>query len=379
MYDIVFIGGGAAGLFSAVLAKKRGLNVAVIEKNARVGKKLLSTGNGRCNLDNFDADISVYNNSFPSTALKRFPVERVIAVFNELGLMTRLEGQLVYPYSMLASSVLDCLRNNLNGVIVLTDTVVTEIIKANNKFDLITNNGSIQAARVVLCSGSVAGGGTNSTDLYVKHGHSVVAPCPSLTQIPCDSALIKGLTGVRHRVKATLTCGNASMTDIGEMLFKQSALSGIVSFNLSSLLARNKAECGIITIDFYPEYDMTELSRLILSGAFTYSAHKNIIALIRERAQSNSPDDIAHSAKNYKIGVTRGRDYANAQAVSGGLCTDEFNPLTMESLKNKGLYATGEVLDVDGKCGGYNLHWAWISSLSIIDAIAGNINQHTTI
>lgn len=379
MYDIVFIGGGAAGLFSAVLAKKRGLNVAVIEKNARVGKKLLSTGNGRCNLDNLDADISVYNNSFPSTALKRFPVERVIAVFNELGLMTRLEGQLVYPYSMLASSVLDCLRNNLNGVTVLTDTVVAEIIKANNKFDLITNNGSIQAARVVLCSGSVAGGGTNSTDLYVKHGHSVVAPCPSLTQIPCDSALIKGLTGVRHRVKATLTCGNASMTDIGEMLFKQSALSGIVSFNLSSLLARNKAECGIITIDFYPEYDMTELSRLILSGAFTYSAHKNIIALIRERAQSNSPDDIAHSAKNYKINVTRGRDYANAQAVSGGLCTDEFNPLTMESLKNKGLYATGEVLDVDGKCGGHNLHWAWISSLSIIDAIAGNINQQTTI
>lgn len=374
MYDIVFIGGGAAGLFSAVLAKKRGLNVAVIEKNARVGKKLLSTGNGRCNLDNLDADISVYNNSFPSTALKRFPVERVIAVFNELGLMTRLEGQLVYPYSMLASSVLDCLRNNLNGVTVLTDTVVTEIIKADNKFDLITNNGSIQAARVVLCSGSVAGGGTNSTDLYVKHGHSVVAPCPSLTQIPCDSALIKGLTGVRHRVKATLTCGNASMTDIGEMLFKQSALSGIVSFNLSSLLARNKADCGIITIDFYPEYDLTELSRLILSGAFTYSAHKNIIALIRERAQSNSPDDIAHSAKNYKINVTRSRDYANAQAVSGGLCTDEFNPLTMESLKNKGLYAIGEVLDVDGKCGGYNLHWAWISSLSIIDAIAGKIN-----
>lgn len=374
MYDIVFIGGGAAGLFSAVLAKKRGLNVAVIEKNARVGKKLLSTGNGRCNLDNLDADISVYNNSFPSTALKRFPVERVITLFNELGLMTRLEGQLVYPYSMLASSVLDCLRNNLNGVTVLTDTEATEIIKANNKFDLITNNGSMQAARVVLCSGSVAGGGTNSTDLYVKHGHSVVAPCPSLTQIPCDSALIKGLTGVRHRVKATLTCGNASMTDIGEMLFKQSALSGIVSFNLSSLLARNKADCGIITIDFYSEYDMTELRRLILSGAFTYSAHKNIIALIRERARSNSPDDIAHSAKNYKINVTRSRDYANAQAVSGGLCTDEFNPLTMESLKNKDLYAIGEVLDVDGKCGGYNLHWAWISSLSIIDAIAGKIN-----
>lgn len=374
MYDIVFIGGGAAGLFSAVLAKKRGLNVAVIEKNARVGKKLLSTGNGRCNLDNLDADISVYNNSFPSTALKRFPVERVITLFNELGLMTRLEGQLVYPYSMLASSVLDCLRNNLNGVTVLTDTEVTEIIKANNKFDLITNNGSMQAARVVLCSGSVAGGGTNSTDLYVKHGHSVVAPCPSLTQIPCDSALIKGLTGVRHRVKATLTCGNASMTDIGEMLFKQSALSGIVSFNLSSLLARNKADCGIITIDFYSEYDMTELRRLILSGAFTYSAHKNIIALIRERARSNSPDDIAHSAKNYKINVTRSRDYANAQAVSGGLCTDEFNPLTMESLKNKDIYAIGEVLDVDGKCGGYNLHWAWISSLSIIDAIAGKIN-----
>lgn len=379
MYDIVFIGGGAAGLFSAVLAKKCGFNVAVIEKNARVGKKLLSTGNGRCNLDNLDADISAYNNSFPSTALKRFPVERVVSVFNELGLMTRLEGQLVYPYSMLASSVLDCLRNNLDGVTVLTDTVVTEIIKANSKFDLITNNGSIQAERVVLCSGSGAGGGINSTELYIKHGHSVVTPWPSLTQIPCDSASIKGLTGVRHRVKATLTCGNANMTDTGEMLFKQNALSGIVSFNLSSLMARKKADCGIIIIDFYPEYSMTELSRLVLNGAFTYSAHKNIIALILERARSNSPGDIAYSAKNYKINVTKGRDYATAQAVSGGLSTDEFNPLTMESLKTKGLYAIGEVLDVDGKCGGYNLHWAWISSLSIIDAITGNINQQTMI
>lgn len=372
MYDIVFIGGGAAGLFSAVLAKKNGFNVAVIERNARVGKKLLSTGNGRCNLDNLDADISAYNNSFPSTALKRYSVERVVSVFNELGLMTRLEGQLVYPYSMLASSVLDCLRNNLDGVTILTDTVATEIIKANSKFDLITNNGSIQAERVVLCSGSVAGGGVNSTDLYIKHGHSVVAPCPSLTQIPCDSALIKGLTGVRHRVKATLTCENASMTDTGEMLFKQNALSGIVSFNLSSLLARKKSDCGIVTIDFYPEYSMTELSQLILSGAFTYSAHKNIIALILEKARSKSPDDIAYSAKNYKINVKINRDFANAQAVSGGLSTDEFNPLTMESLKSKGLYAIGEVLDVDGKCGGYNLHWAWISALSLVDEIAGH-------
>lgn len=374
MYDIVFIGGGAAGLFSAVLAKKQGLNVAVIERNARVGKKLLSTGNGRCNLDNLDVDISAYNNSFPSTALKRFSVEKVLTVFNELGLMTRLEGQLVYPYSMLASSVLDCFRNNLEGVTILTDTIVTDIIKADKVFDVITNNGCVQGAHVILCSGSVAGGGLNSTDLFVRHGHSVVAPCPSLTQIPCDSVSIKGLTGVRHRVRATLTSGNFSMTDSGEILFKQSALSGIVSFNLSSLLARNKADCGIITIDFYPEYDLTELSRLILSGAFTYSAHKNIVALILEKAQSNSPNDIANSAKNYKINVNRNRDYANAQAVSGGLHADEFNPLTMESLKTKGLYAIGEVLDVDGKCGGYNLHWAWISALSAIEAIAGNIN-----
>lgn len=375
MYDIVFIGGGAAGLFSAVLAKKRGLNVAVIERNARVGKKLLSTGNGRCNLDNLDADISAYNNSFPSTALRRFPVDCVIAEFNALGLVTRLEGRLIYPYSMLASSVLDCLRNNLEGVTVLNDTQVSDIIKANNKYEVITNSGSIQSMRVVLCSGSVAGSGYNSTDLFVKHGHSVIAPYPSLTQIPCDSTLIKGLTGVRHRVKATISCGNTSMTDIGEMLFKQNALSGIVSFNLSSLLARKKADYGIITIDFYPEYDLIALSQMIASGAFNYSAHKNIIALIQERAKSKTPEDIAYSAKNYKINVTISRDFTNAQAVSGGLCTDEFNPLTMESLKAKGLYAIGEVLDVDGKCGGYNLHWAWISSLSIIDAISGRKNK----
>lgn len=369
MYDIVMIGGGATGLFSAVLAKKRGLNVAIIERNERVGKKLLSTGNGRCNLDNLDTDISAYNNSFPSVALERYPVKRVLAEFNALGLMTRVEGQLVYPYSMIASSVLDCLRSNLDGITVLTDTKVNEIIRTNGNFELITNNGVVQSSQVILCSGSVAGGGLNSTALYVKHGHSVIESRPSLTQVPCDPSTIKGLTGVRHRVKATLFCEGASMTDTGEMLFKQNALSGIVSFNLSALLARNKANSGVMTIDFYPDYDKETLKQLINSGAFKFSAHKNIIALIIERARSNSPDDIAEVAKNYKINVTSSRDYVNAQAVSGGLSTVEFNPLTMESLKAKGLYAIGEVLDVDGKCGGYNLHWAWISAMSAIDAI----------
>lgn len=369
MYDIVMIGGGAAGLFSAVLAKKRGLNVAIIERNERVGKKLLSTGNGRCNLDNLDADISAYNNSFPSATLERYSVDRVLAEFGKLGLMTRVEGRLVYPYSMLASSVLDCLRAGLDGVRVLTDTKVNEIIKTHDYFEIITNNGVIQGAKVMLCSGSVAGGGLNSTALYAKHGHSIVEPRPSLTQVPCDPASIKGLTGVRHRVRATLTCEGATMTDTGEMLFKQSALSGIVSFNLSSLLARKKADNGVLTIDFYPEYDKESLNKLIANGAFRYSAHKNIISLILGRVRSSSVDDIADVAKNYKIKVTGSRDYANAQAVSGGLNTDEFNPLTMESLKTKGLYAVGEVLDVDGKCGGYNLHFAWISAMSALDSI----------
>lgn len=370
MYDIVMIGGGAAGLFSAVLAKKRGFRVAIIERNERVGKKLLSTGNGRCNLDNLDTDISAYNNSFPSVALERYPVKRVLAEFNALGLMTRVEGRLVYPYSMIASSVLDCLRSNLDGITVLTDTKVNEIIGTNGNFELITNNGIVQSSQVILCSGSVAGGGLNSTALYVKHGHSVIESRPSLTQVPCDPSTIKGLTGVRHRVKATLTCEGATMTDTGEMLFKQNALSGIVSFNLSALLARNKANSGVMTIDFYPDYDKETLKQLITSGAFKFSAHKNIIALIIERARSNSPDDIAEVAKNYKINVTSSRDYVNAQAVSGGLSTDEFNPLTMESLKTKGLYAIGEVLDVDGKCGGYNLHWAWVSAMSAVDSFA---------
>lgn len=369
MYDIVMIGGGAAGLFSAVLAKKRGLNVAIIERNERVGKKLLSTGNGRCNLDNLDADISAYNNSFPSATLERYPVERVLAEFGKLGLMTRVEGRLVYPYSMLASSVLDCLRAGLDGVTVLTDTTVNEIIKTNGNFEIITNNGVIGGAKVILCSGSVAGGGLNSTALYAKHGHSVVESRPSLTQVPCDPSSIKGLTGIRHRVRATLTCEGATMTDTGEMLFKQNALSGIVSFNLSSLLARRKADNGVMTIDFYPEYDKEALKKLIANSAFRYSAHKNIISLILGRVRSDSIDDIAEGAKNYKIKVSSSRDYANAQAVSGGLRTDEFNPLTMESLKTKGLYAVGEVLDVDGKCGGYNLHFAWISAMTALDAI----------
>lgn len=373
LYDIAIIGGGASGLFTAVCARKLGLKTVIIECADRVGKKLLATGNGRCNLTNTDISGKYYNTNFVESALSRYTSEKVITAFKELGLETRIEDGRIYPYSLLASSVLDVLRNQLVTQAgmpicdILTSTTAETVIKDDANYAITTNKGIVSARTICLSTGSNATFGKSSLGLLTALGHSVSAQSPSLCPIPCHSDCIRGLQGIRHRVRARINVGGIQHTEQGEMLFKKDALSGIVAFNLSAVMARAHAEKGTVTIDFLPEYSLTDAENLMRRGALKYAMHKNIYSLLDSNKASH--------AKCFRVPVTINRDCSQAQVISGGLNTDEFNPITLESKIAPNIYACGESLNVDGLCGGYNLHWAWASAMVVAASVAHKLKS----
>ncbi len=391
-YDVIIIGGGAGGMFLAAQLPSS-VSVAILESNERVGKKLLATGNGKCNLTNLDMNIVHYNKpSFVESFLDRFDAHDTIASFERMGLLTKVVDKRVYPYSECASSVLDTLRSVIsrNNVDVLTSHTVNYIEKFNDRFNVsgmvkCENKPnvafSLSADNVVLATGSPATFGRDSTSLYAGLGHSVRAYTPSLVPIKTDKEPLKGLQGVR--VKAGVRVGYRY--EIGEVLFKDFGVSGIAVFNMSSELARGRARVGdMLTIDFMPEYSKAEVEEILrkrdnastvgelLRGTFHSKVQERIIW-----ASGSSADDIAvnrisaiaNAIKNYRFKIEGVADASLAQVMSGGLSVDEFDDNLM-SLKAKNAYAIGEALDVDGDCGGYNLQWAFSSAKAVAVAIA---------
>lgn len=388
-YDVIIIGGGASGLFLAS-ELPAGKCVAIVEANDRVGKKLLATGNGKCNLTNLDMTIVHYNRpSYVEGFLDRFDAHDAIATFEKMGLLTKVVDKRVYPYSECASSVLDVLRNAVmrSGVELLTGHIVNSIENYADTFTVqgVVKDGetkrsfSLQADAVVLATGSTATFGRNSLALYEALGHQIRPLSPSLVPIKTEKEPIKGLSGVR--VKAGVRLGYRY--EVGEILFKDFGLSGIAVFNMSNEIARGSAKAGdIIYIDFMPEYSQAEVENLLrkrgnvrvgelLVGTF----HSKVVDRILWQAKA-SPDELAQpkitaiskAIKRYPVAVEGLGDISLSQVVSGGLNVKEFDDNLM-SLKCKNAYAVGEALDVDGDSGGYNLQWAWTSAKIVADAL----------
>lgn len=391
-YDVIIIGGGASGLFlaSELPANAR---VALVEGNDRVGKKLLATGNGKCNLTNLDMTIVHYNRpSYVEGFLDRFDAHDAIATFERMGLLTKVVDKRVYPYSECASNVLDVLRNAVmrSGVNILTGHIVNSV---ENYADTFTVQGVIKegenkraftltADSVVLATGSNATFGRNSHSLYFPLGHTIKTLSPSLVPIKTEKEPIKGLSGVR--VKAGVRLGYRY--EVGEILFKDFGLSGIAVFNMSNEIARGSAKAGdTIYIDFMPEYSQAEVETLLrkrgnvrvgelLVGTF----HSKVVDRILWQAKT-TPDELAQpkitaiskAIKRYPVIIEGLGDISLSQVVSGGLNVKEFDDNLM-SLKCKNAYAIGEALDVDGDSGGYNLQWAWTSAKIVADAIKQN-------
>lgn len=387
-FDVIIIGGGASGMFLA--SELAGRRVALIEANDRVGKKLLATGNGKCNLTNLDMNIVHYNRpSFVETYLDRFDAHDTIASFERMGLITKVIDKRVYPYSECASTVLDILRDAMQkcGTEVFTGHIVNSVeyfadtytVGGVTKVDGQTKSFSFTADNVVLATGSNATFGRNSNNLFTALGHTAREFTPALVPIKTNKEPIKGLSGVR--VKAGVRCG--ARYEVGEVLFKDFGVSGIAVFNMSSEIARGKLKIGSnLTIDFMPEYSVGEVESLLrkrgnvrVGELLTGTFHSKVVDRILWASGVN-PDDlaqpkisaIARTIKTYTLKIEGLGDSSLSQVMSGGLNIREFDHNLM-SMKSKNAFAIGEALDVDGDCGGYNLQWAWTSAKVVAEYI----------
>ncbi len=395
-FDVIVIGGGAAGLFACAQFHGKGLRVCLLESNERVGKKLIATGNGKCNLTNLDMNFVHYNKPhYVDDFLNDYGALETISSFEKMGLLTKVIDKRVYPYSETSASVLDVLRRKLcDNISLLVSHTVEDITKIEDGFCVSgfttkanrrASSFSIGSKYIVLATGSFATFGRDSLSLYEKFGHSIVPPKPSLVPIKTETEPIKSMSGVR--VKAGVRLGYRY--EVGEVLFKTFGLSGIAVFNMSSEIARGSASDDTIKIDFMPESSLADVEKVLQKrGAATVKElmvgtfHSKVVERILWFTNCSLDDSanekiskIASAIKSYPIKVTGLGDISLAQVVSGGLNTDEFDVGLMSKIVPN-LYAAGEALDIDGDCGGYNLQWAWTSAKVCVNSIIKSENKN---
>ena len=405
--DIAIIGGGASGLACAITimqsAEKSRLpvKVTVYESKNRIGKKILATGNGRCNMLNTDSEPFYFSRkNFHSFALRKFDYKSNLEFFENIGLYTRADDEgRVYPMSNQATTVLDCLKNECDrlGVEFITETPVQKITNNKNGF---TVNGDRSFEKVVLaCGGMSAVRDFNGYKLLESLGHKVTKVYPSLSKLNTkNTSDVKYLQGIRHKVKLSLYCNNRFVTEEkGEILFATYGLSGIAIMQLSAYITRSPKDLWDISADFVPDMSASALKKAIekiirhnpeaacsniLAGFMPKRVGETVIKSLgidlNRKSGALKTDDIdavVKRAKKYRFAIDSVRPFEDSQVTAGGADTDYFNPKTMESTVVRGLYAIGEVLDVDGLCGGYNLMWAWSSGRLCGEAIARKITE----
>ncbi len=391
---IAIIGGGASGLCCAVEAAKGGGSVTLYEAKERVGKKILATGNGRCNMLNVFASADDYSApSFVRGVMSQCDADSVRLFFSDLGLYTREdeEGR-VYPLSNQAASVLDALRFECErlGVKTLCGSEITSVKKQGKGF-VLSDGESYD--KVVLCCGGKAGAKNyGGYELLKSLGHTVTKLTPALTKIAVkDTTYTKQLKGIRHRVRLSLHIGGEKLArESGELLFADYGLSGIAAMQLSSLIARNSRNGNVgaeIICDLVPDMNFSELCSNIkkitlhnkelkcenlLTGFMPKKLGEAVIKTAELQTgmtvgelKDSQIKSIVSAAKKFTFEVASLRPFEDAQVVSGGADLREFNKYTLESLKCKNLYACGEILDVDGPCGGYNLLWAFAGGIVV--------------
>ncbi|MFA5449881.1 MAG: aminoacetone oxidase family FAD-binding enzyme [Clostridia bacterium] len=381
-YDALIIGGGAAGITAAIVAARKGVSVAILEKEDRIGKKLLATGNGKCNLaGSLPLDLQ-YNTSLVGEVFNRYGLGEILKFLRSTGLMIKeVEGRF-YPYSELSANVLNSIRAELEklAVPVFCGVEVTNIIKTSDCF-IARSGKDFKGKNIILATGSRAGFGTESLHLFAPFNHRITLLNPSLVPFITDTAHIKGLKGVRLKASVSLVVDGKVLRQVNdEIIFKDNGLSGSAIFALSSALARNKQ--GALTevvIDFLPEFSLGELEKELnarrlaghgLKGVF----HKEIINNLHKRLpEGGGAKEAAKLLKDYRIKVKGLSSFSLAQVVSGGLDNRDFDFISMESCLQKGLFAAGEALDVDGECGGYNLMWAWASGMCAAEGAYNNL------
>ena len=392
--EIAVIGGGASGLIAAITARKAGKKVTILERKERILKKVLVTGNGRCNLTNARASISNYfgkNILLIENILNNFTPQNVMDFFYELGVICNEEERgKVYPLSGQASSVVDALRFEAEklGIKIETEFYVRKIEKDGFKFKIFSEDKrKIEANRVILSTGGQSypelGSNGSGFQLAKDFGHSITKLSPAIVQLKTEKYQVKGLQGIKADTSVTAYGDNKKIcTYNGELLFTDYGISGNVVFNISFVMPLYKNV--EFEIDFMKKFDYNELYELLrkrkkimahltMENYFNGMINKKLGQFLSKMSgieklskpvkdlNDNEIKKLCTSLKKYRINILETTGFKNAQVTAGGISLDEVNTDTLESKIIKGLYFSGEVLDVYGECGGFNLQWAWAS------------------
>ena len=392
--QVIVIGAGASGMTAALAAaKKPGCRVRLLERQSRVGRKLAATGNGRCNLTNLNAAESDYHSSTGRdfAALAAFPVEKVLRFFEGLGLIwvSEPDGR-CYPRSDQANSVVDVLRFALDaaGVQTILGCEVRRAEKTKNGFHLETSAGDFSCDRLIIACGGPATQKLGATDdgarLLRMLGHSVTPLLPGLVQLRSSEPLLRSLKGVRAQAALTLSKDGAVLVSVaGEVQFVEDGVSGPAVFDLSREAAAS-LPC-MLSLDLLPDHSSEAVLGLLHTRCqalpeqtaeelLTGMLHNRLGRVLVKKAGIDARTPLASlpeealarcaaAVKGFELPITGSYGLEHAQVTVGGAALDQFDPRTLESRLTPGLYACGEVLDVDGPCGGYNLQWAWSSGL----------------
>ena len=396
---MIIIGAGAAGLCAAIVSARVGQSVILLEQNNKIGKKILVSGNGKCNIDNKYISPHRFhgqNPTFIEEVLKGYNFTVIEKFFTSIGLelIEGKEGKM-FPMSLQASSVVELLEYEAQrvGVQILCDCGVTNIVKADNIFTLETTQGDKKCQQLVIATGSPAAphlGGSNAGYAFAtKMGHSLIPRHPSLVQLCSDETWVRGCAGVKVAGLAKLYANGEYLTEKkGDLLFTNYGISGLAILDLSREVSTRLAGFDYceLSLDLMPELSKEKLTNLLLNRVKEGSEkplalwlqgviNKKLIAIIVEQSKSKVKiedqlnrkeiNKLVHTIKNLKLSINDTKGFAGAEVATGGIDTIEVNAQTMESKLVPKLFFVGEILDVDGDRGGFNFHFAWVTGLRV--------------
>ena len=387
---VIIVGGGASGMMAALSARKQGAEVTILERNHKLGKKILATGNGRCNFTNVDANPHDYNHpDFVNQVFEQFSVSKTIYFFKQMGIYPKIEDEgKTYPLSEQASSINFLFEEEIKKekIHVIYDAFVKKISKNRDVFEISTENETYVADKLIISTGGMAlpqsGSDGSGYELAQSFGHHLTDIYPSLVKLTLDSPYLKHLDGVKFKGTVELIYNHqAIQSEFSDVLFTKYGISGPgilqISRKANALINQNQEVwIKVIILNYIQKLDvierMKEMKNREIKHFLTGLIHQKLIDSILKEIHvpkdkilqdltKQESRDLLTILFDWRFKVTGSKDFIDAQVTAGGILLDEVNPQTLESKLVKNLFFSGEILDIDALCGGFNLQWAWSS------------------